>query len=204
MALCPPAASRGGIHAAAVRHRSSTGSFFPDCLRGSHSGRRSTRSLFCGNSRDPLRDCRSSGAASLARNNSIRRSKSPNKPSIELATSVAITGSKSLNAWPSGTIAAAISVAPRIPAIAGANARYSSLTRFLIPSISLTVRSRSRRSLSAERRASNSAICAVSVVTSEASASRLLRARARSRLRLSIKSLFPNTCLLRICSTEPT
>src|SRR6516165_5863796 len=62
----------------------------------------------------------------------------------------------------------------------------------------LAARSRACRAVSAERRASNSEICAVSVLTQAARVSRLLRARARSRLRVSTTSHFPNTWLLRI------
>ena len=51
-----------GFHAA-VLHRSSDDSLFVSILRGSHSGRRSMRSLSCANSSDPLRDCDSCGAA---------------------------------------------------------------------------------------------------------------------------------------------
>jgi hypothetical protein len=87
----------------------------------------------------------------------------------------------------------------RIPAIAAENAKQRSLTRFLIATISSAARSRSSRSFSVERRTSNSAICAVSVVTLAAKVSRLFRARARSRLRVSTNSAFLKTS---VCSDK--
>jgi hypothetical protein len=98
-------------------------SFFVDFLRASH----------CGKTRQVIADLQHLGRpieglwrfqCSVDRAQRLYPpSKSHNKPSIALVTSAAIIVNESLNSRASGTIAAAISVASRIPAITGASAK---------------------------------------------------------------------------------
>jgi hypothetical protein len=148
-----------GARHAAVLNRSSADSFFPaSLLRYSHAGRRSRRSLFFGGSGVVLTSCGVPSAAWPAHTASVCRCSSRSKESITLSTSLATDKRKLLSSRASGTTAPAASVALQRPAMLGANAVAASLSRFLIPSISPTTRSRSRRSFSSVRRASNSAI----------------------------------------------